>query len=119
MSKKIDISQVFERLLLKPEWFLGVPSIVRLSMYIQGYTAALHETGQEYDNTTFEAFCQWVPKKLHQGVSLSWASIVFFMSAHDETRSIELTKELWIEFQREQEFGPPPEPELILSKDRA
>jgi hypothetical protein len=94
----MNISDIFQRILLKPEWFLSTKSVIRLGVYVQGYIAALNDTNQPYDINEFDRFCKWVPVSLGINKSLNWSDIIYFMSGHDDERSIELTKELWAEF---------------------
>lgn len=94
----MKITSVFEQLLENPTWYLTNNSILSLWSYLQGYMAALDETKCNYDFSELDHFFKWIPRRFEIENSLSWADVVFFVSGHDDLRSIELVRELWIEY---------------------
>jgi len=97
----MNISNVFERLLHKPELYLGAKSLTRLWIHLQGYMTALDEAKISYDDQEFGSFCRWVEKTYNLSGSHSWANVVLFVSFGDECRAIEKAKTLWEEFKNQ------------------
>jgi hypothetical protein len=99
----MTISDLFESLLLKPEFYLNAVSVSRLWAYIMGYTAALREAGIQVDDTEFQKFCRWVDDKYGFRTTNSCAGIVLFKSRSDEFHAMERMKALWTQFRQKPE----------------
>jgi hypothetical protein len=100
----VELSPIFEKILLKPELFLGANSVTRLRLYFEGYTAALRDANVPFDDQDLRNFFKWVENKFDFGGSYSWANIAIFVSFGDENRAIEMTKMLWIEYKNAHKY---------------
>jgi hypothetical protein len=100
----IRISDIFELVLLNPEFYLRAVSVTRLWAYIMGYTAALREAGIPFDDIEFEEFCRWVDDEYGFRTTNSCAEIVLFASHGDEFQAVERMKMRWIVFKQNRKF---------------
>jgi hypothetical protein len=103
----INISEVFELVLLKPELF-GAGTVIKLWCYIEGYKKALNDAGVSCDSSEFDEFCEWVEVRhsfLH--TDNNYAEIILFSAFFEEQRAMMEMKSHWTKFKEERKTNQP------------
>lgn len=100
----MSLTQVFEQVLEKPELYIVNKSVTRLVSFIEGYKMALYDLDQSTNSEIYLGFQDWVAQRFNTQTSHNWASIILFRSLNDESKALDMTKELWHEYKRERQI---------------
>ncbi len=94
-----DFYELLGRIKKRPGMFLGTASIIRLDMYLRGYSLARREAGlaPTKQEREFEGFQPWIQERYEIKSNQSWAKVILFLSI-DEHEALERFFELFEEY---------------------
>ena len=99
----MKLSEVLDKVFDYPGIYIGAESVDRAFIFICGYSVALQQTGQRWEDPLEKGFSGWVCQKFGYPVAHTWASVCTFHSA-DEQAAFNLAKDLWEEYKAELEI---------------
>jgi len=91
----MNVSDIFDEVLSRPEMYVGARSVTRLHAFIQGYWIAKYHYDGSAKNDFSRDFTKWIAERFDVKTSHNWASIILFMNGGDECLAFDMTKELW------------------------
>lgn len=95
MKEFLTYSELFSRILARPEDFLPKPSLFKIKCFIGGYSFAKKDRFS--DGEFYQQFSWWVADKYFVKSSHDWQMIISF-EAGSEAGAIELARQLWQEY---------------------
>jgi hypothetical protein len=85
----MNIKEVLKEIEKRPALYLGSPSILRLSSFLDGYYFACNNYGvTTQDEGVWQEFQDWISKKFNISDNQRWMQIILMASCCDEYQAL-------------------------------